>query len=189
GFVQQGFAVIAACDRDPNACRTFEANIAARVFCTDIRDIKEPESLVDGLSYSQIDVIVGGPPCQGFSVYSRSRIRSLEENNQRDLLARNHLYQDFFRFVESFRPSFFVMENVPMLFNFQDKAYIKAIQLECQRLGYTSVIQVIDAAEYGVPQTRRRLFIIGSRIGKPFRWPRPTHQKKPVTLQDAIGDL
>jgi DNA (cytosine-5)-methyltransferase 1 len=188
GFVQQGFVIAAACDHDSDACKTFEANIATHVVCADIKDITEPGSLLNDLSVSSIDVIVGGPPCQGFSVYGRGRLGSLEENNQRDLLARNNLYQEFFRFVEKFLPSFFVMENVPMLLNFQNSAYIRAIQLECQRLGYTPIIQIIDATDYGVPQHRRRLFIIGNRIGKPFRWPYPTC-KQPVTLQDAIGDL
>ena len=189
GFVQQGFAVVAAYDHDSDACQTFEANIAAHVVCTDIKDITEPEGLLESISVSQIDVIVGGPPCQGFSVYGRGRLGRLEEDNQRDLLARNSLYQDFFRFVEKFLPSFFVMENVPMLLKFQNRAYIRAIELECQRLGYTPTIQVVDAAEYGIPQNRRRLFIIGNRIGRPFRWPYPTHREHPVILWDAISDL
>ena len=189
GFVQQGFIVAAAYDHDSEACKTFEANIAAHVVSIDIKDIAEPQDLLDSLLCSQIDVIVGGPPCQGFSVYGRGRLGSLEEDHQRDLLARNNLYQEFFRFVEKFLPSFFVMENVPMMLKFQNKAYMHAIQLECLRLGYTPIVQIIDAAEYGVPQTRRRLFIIGNRIGRPFRWPHPTHRKNPVTLQDAIGDL
>jgi DNA (cytosine-5)-methyltransferase 1 len=134
-------------------------------------------------------VIVGGPPCQGFSSVGRARILSLEQQQRQAVLARNELYQHYFRFIEHFRPAFFVMENVPTLIKFGGGVYFKGIQEECERLGYLCEVESINMADYGVPQTRRRLFIIGSRIGKLFRWPRATHENKPVSLRDAIDDL
>ena len=81
------------------------------------------------------------------------------------------------------------MENVPALKSFNDKAYIKGIEQECQRLGYFPDIEIVDAAEYGVPQVRRRLIVVGCRLGKFFRLPRRVSADRVVSLQDAIGDL
>ncbi len=189
GFVNAGFAVAVALDHDRFACETFAANIPSRVICTDISQIKDPATILDELEYTSIDVIVGCPPCQGFSTVGRARILSLEEEKQRALLAHNELYQQYFRFIEQFRPAFFVMENVPTLIKFGEGEYFKGIQQECDRLGYSWEYRVIDAADYGVPQVRRRLFIVGSRVGRFFRWPRKTHENQAVTLQDAIDDL
>ncbi len=189
GFVNAGFAVAVAVDHDQDACQTFAANIPAKIVHTDISTITDPEALLENLPVNSIDVVVGGPPCQGFSTVGRARIRSLDKENQHILLAKNELYRQFFRFVEAFRPTFFIMENVPTLIKFDEEAYMKGIQQECDRLKYDWTYRVIDAADHGVPQTRRRLFIIGSRIGQLFRWPRAISEGKPVSLQDAIGDL
>jgi DNA (cytosine-5)-methyltransferase 1 len=189
GFVNAGFAVAAAFDHDLQACSTFGANIPAKVLCKDISEIKEPAAMLEGLELSGIDAIIGGPPCQGFSVVGRARIRSLEESEQVRLLARNELYQHFFRFVEAFQPSIFVMENVPALENFEAGAYLEAIRRESDRLGYVLESETIDAVDHGVPQTRRRLIIVGSRIGRLFRWPRTIHEQDKVSLINAIGDL
>lgn len=189
GFVNAGFTVAVALDHDQYACETFAANIPSRVICTDISKIKDPARILDGLEYTSIDVIVGGPPCQGFSNVGRARILSLEEEKQRVLLARNELYQQYFRFVEQFRPAFFIIENVPTLIKFGEGEYLKGIQQECDRLGYSWEYRVVDAADYGVPQIRRRLFIVGSKVGRLFRWPRMTYENQAMTLQDAIDDL
>ena len=76
--------------------------------------------------------------------------------------------------------------------SFNKGAYFKCIQEECQRLGYhwhEDIVKVINTADYGVPQIRKRMFIVGSRVGKLFRWPRATYENRPVTLRDAIDDL
>jgi DNA (cytosine-5)-methyltransferase 1 len=189
GFVQAGFTVAAAFDHDLSACNTFAANIPSRVVHGDIAALPDPVAVLEGLPVSSIDVIIGGPPCQGFSVVGRARIRSLEEAEQRRLLARNELYQQFFRFVEAFQPAYFVMENVPTLLSFENGAYIQGIEHESDRLGYVLEYRILDAVDYGVPQFRRRLIIVGSRIGHLFRWPRTVHEDDRVALEHAIGDL
>ncbi len=189
GFVNQGLVVAAALDYNKDACKTFAANIPAKVLCADISKIDDPGSILEEFPDVSIDVIVGGPPCQGFSIVGQARIRSLDKMIQQEHLARNELYQQYFRFIEKFCPFFFVMENVPAMLSFGEGAYIKAIQQECDRLGYFCDIQSIDASEYGVPQVRRRVIVVGSRAGKLFRWPRTIAKEYIVPLKDAIGDL
>lgn len=189
GFVNAGFAVTAALDNEPPAVETFAANIPGKTICTDILAIEDPDTILEDLDFSSIDVISGGPPCQGFSIAGRSRIRSLKSANQVRLFTRNELYQDFFRFVEAFKPSFFLLENVVGLLSFADGAYIEAIEKESERLGYVIDTRIVDAVDHGVPQFRRRLFVIGSRVGRLFRWPRALPEQDRVNLHDAIGDL
>jgi DNA (cytosine-5)-methyltransferase 1 len=192
GFASAGFTVAAAFDHDPMAVSTFAANLPGRVVCTDIDAIQDPASMLtdlEALGVSGIDVIIGGPPCQGFSQVGKARIRSLAEEEQARLLARNEMFQHYFRFVEAMRPAMFVMENVPTLATFENGAYMQAIKRECQRLDYDMDYEIIDSADYGVPQTRRRLIIVGSRMGMLFTWPRKVHQQDRVVLGDAIGDL
>jgi DNA (cytosine-5)-methyltransferase 1 len=81
GFVNAGFTVVAAFDKEPAALKTFAANIPARTVCGDIGEIENPREALEGLSFSQIDVIIGGPPCQGFSQVGKARIRSLTDNS------------------------------------------------------------------------------------------------------------
>lgn len=191
GFVNAGFTVVGAFDKDAAALKTFAANIAARTVCGDIGEIENPREALAGLNFSQIDVIIGGPPCQGFSQVGKARIRSLEQEEQVRLLARNELYRQFFRFIEVFEPEFFVMENVPNLATFENGAYFMGIKKESERLGYRVSSRILDSAEYGVPQRRRRLIIVGSKTGgnkgDPFWWPKG--RKDIVSLEEAIGDL
>jgi len=189
GFVDAGFAVAAAIDHDPDVVETFAANIPARTLHGEIGAIEKPTSVLIETGIDRPEVIVGGPPCQGFSMAGRSRIRSLDDEAQIRLFTRNELYADFFRFVEAFEPSFFVLENVPGLLSFAGGAYVQAIEEESDRLGYVVEMALLDAVDYGVPQFRRRLFVVGSRVGRLFRWPRTLGERDRVTLEEAIGDL
>ncbi len=192
GFTAAGFTVAAAFDHDPMALSTFAANLPGLAVCTDIGAIEDPASILDNLKTlgtSGIDVIIGGPPCQGFSQVGKARIRSLAQEEQAKLLARNEMFQHYFRFVEAIRPAMFIMENVPTLATFENGAYMQAIERECRRLDYDMDCQIIDAADYGVPQIRRRLIIVGSRMGMLFTWPRKVHQQDRIVLRDALGDL
>lgn len=188
GFENAGLFVAAGLDHDARACRTHAANLSSKTLCLDLRTA-EPLQVVERLRLPRVDVIIGGPPCQGFSVVGRARVRSLEEAQQQEILARNELYQTFFRFIEALNPLMFVMENVPHLSTYEDGAVFRAITGECNRLGYERYSEVLTAADYGVPQIRRRLFVVGSRIGRVFVWPRATHRLRHVTLGEAIGDL
>jgi DNA (cytosine-5)-methyltransferase 1 len=172
----------------------------------------------------QVDVIIGGPPCQGFSTIGRVKIASLVRNGVWSNLAnphprfiddpRNILYKEFMRIVRDLKPLFVVMENVPGMMSYRDGKIVKEILEDFRAIGYRAQVRVLNAADYGVPQVRRRIIFIATRVeNAPIRFPGPTHGEtgtkslleyvakesledteratlKPyVTVWDAIGDL
>lgn len=190
GFDAEGFVVSAGIDADVRAVETFSANHLSKGVCHDLSQIASPDAaqaLFESHDIPRPHVIVGGPPCQGFSIVGRARIRSLSRDEQRLLLARNELYNNFFLFVEALQPLLFVIENVPAMRSWQGGLYFDDILNKTRTLGYEPFEDILDAADYGVPQYRRRQFIIGSRIGM-FRFPSP-RRTAPITLDEAIGDL
>lgn len=191
GFQEAGFVCALGIDREADACETHAANLFSKTRCQDMREILHPQQLMEELGIPRVDVIIGGPPCQGFSLVGRGKVRSLSKEMQDRILLQNYLYQEFVRFVKTLQPLFFVMENVPHLRSFGDGIMMQAIRNDFDTLGYALYPEVLEAAQYGVPQHRRRLFIIGTRIGWVYRRPRTTHGDTiPVrTLAEAIADL
>lgn len=188
GFRQAGFQVIAANDIDIYAGKTFRFNHPETVFIEGpIEEISSSDFLGQaGLSPGELDVLLGGPPCQAFSVY----------NHQRGLHdERAGLFYHYIRIVSELKPKFVVMENVPGMNSVEDGKAIHEIVKLLSALGYTVKVKLLKAEEYGVPQERRRLFFIGTRLDVPLFFPKPTHGNsdlflKPyVTIWDAIGDL
>ena len=187
GLEQAGFQLVAATDWDHWSCETLRANHPGiPVKEGDIVEINldEFEKETGGI---EIDLIVGGPPCQGFS--------QLGKREKAD--PRNQLWRQYMRVVDHFRPKIFVMENVPQLLTSDEYAQIREL---AEGLGYVVREKVLHAVDYGVPQKRKRAIIIGSRIGIPEH-PEPTHVEttkfnllnqylKPwTTVRDVIGDL
>jgi DNA (cytosine-5)-methyltransferase 1 len=191
GFQEAGFVCALGIDQDADACETHAANLFSKTRCLDIQTITCPPKLMEELGIPRVDVIIGGPPCQGFSLVGRGKVRSLSREVQDRISRQNYLYREFVRFVKALHPQFFVMENVPHLSSFADGIMMQAIREDFDTLGYDIYPEVLEAAQYGVPQHRRRLFIIGTRIGWVYRRPRTTHGDTiPVrTLADAIADL
>lgn len=140
---------------------------------------------------SVVDVIVGGPPCQGFST-----VRQVDGANHGKRLvedARRHLYQEFLRYVEFFQPKVFVMENVLGIRSASGGEYFTRVQKEARAIGYRVHAQVEDCVELGLPQKRRRQLFIGTRLDLPDYF-HPTIQPAPrachrPSLWEAIGDL
>jgi len=186
GFELAGFNVVQALESDARAADTFRANhpltnlVEARVQDLDPEDCAKRIGLKPGELYAMI----GGPPCQGFSESNR-RTRSISNPN-------NHLYLQFIRFAGCLRPNWVVIENVAGLRTLAGGAILHGILSGLAEAGYKAEWRELNAAHFGVPQTRRRLFIIGNRIGHDIPWMTPTHgpQSLPVlTVRDAIGDL
>lgn len=191
GMQCAGFVIAAGIDSDPDACETHAYNCLSKTLCCDIQTIADPCALMEKLGIPRVDVIIGGPPCQGFSIAGRAKLRSLSPEEREEIYKRNYLYREFVRFVAAIKPLFFVMENVPHLSSFADGVIAQEIREDFDALGYRVYHELLDAADYGVPQTRRRLFFIGTRLGWVYRRPRPTHGRViPYrTLADAIADL
>jgi len=193
GFQQAGFFVAAALDHDVRSIETHAANFLAHSRTVDLAILgasaDSVRTFVDlELELPRVDVIIGGPPCQGFASVGRAKIRSLREEQRTRLAQRNHLYQEFLRFVEVLRPLCFVMENVPQLATYDDGRVAARIRDDFERLQYDVGASgvgdpwLLKAERYGVPETRQRLFFVGVRRGftGPVSPPRPTHQAIPL---------
>ena len=185
GFRQAGFHILAGNDIDEYAGETFKAAHAeAEFFPGQIEHIRAGEFLnATGLKKGALDCLIGGPPCQAFSVY----------NHQRGLHdKRSKLFQEYLRIVEGLRPKWVVLENVTGISSAGNGKAVRNIVAGLEELGYAVDIQILRAEEYGIPQERRRVFFLGNRFGLPALWPEPTHGRGLlpfVTVRDAICDL
>ncbi len=171
GFENTGaFSVVYGIDVLPVAVDTFGLNHSRAVALeADIRKVRlRSVSHRTGLARGDVDVIVGGPPCQGFS--SIRPFRSAADDDPR-----NSLFEEFAAYVNYFRPQVFVMENVVGLATHNQGTTLDQIQECFDGLGYTSDWRIINAAHFGVPQKRERLVMIGAQDGVRARFPTPTH--------------
>lgn len=162
GLIQAGLQVVWANDIFIDAVRTYQKNISEHV---DVRDI----ATIPTNEIPDCDIVVGGFPCQGFSFANRTR--SLED-------PRNQLYKQMVRVVADKRPKFFVGENVKGLISLAKGEILKNILKEFSDLGYNVQYKLVNAADYGVPQARKRLLILGIRNDLSYNFifpPIPTH--------------
>ena len=174
GLIAAGFEIIFATDISAYAKDVYEANLPETDYrCTDIRTIA---------SFPKADILVGCYPCQGFS-QGGARVSDKKVN---------YLYREFDRALRDIRPLAFVVENVPGMQR-SDFAHLLKNQLVRFRLaGYSVSYRVLDAASYGVPQHRKRIFIVGTRsvLGIRFEFPEPTHTGADfVTVKNALAGM
>jgi DNA (cytosine-5)-methyltransferase 1 len=170
GFRQAGYRCLYANDAMPEAISTFAANHAnAWSECKDIESV-DPAEVRHRLKINRgaLDVLVGGPPCQGFSINAPERFLTDP---------RNKLFKDYIRFLQEFAPKTFLFENVPGLLSLADGEIFAQILGEFRRRGYKVTPRILFAAHYGVPQQRWRLILMGSRLGE-IHPPEPTHYAK-----------
>jgi DNA (cytosine-5)-methyltransferase 1 len=174
GFVQagRGFEPMFAVELEPAAAEIYRANFGHHIHEGDIAQVDR---------FPRADVVIGGPPCQGFSPLGRDR-----DTHSRAAL--NSLWRHFVEALAQAKPDVFVMENVPELLRSQEYAsFREAVGLD--GLGYEIRDDVLLAADFGVPQLRRRAIVIGSRLGAP-PWPVPTHSPQHyVTVREALRGL
>ncbi|MFL6238994.1 MAG: DNA cytosine methyltransferase [Actinomycetes bacterium] len=169
GFLQSGFNVGVGLDSDQEAIATLQHNHAGTAtICGDVREVSGRDLLATA-GFAEADVLIGGPSCQGFSTQGR-RGRWASEKDPRNLL-----YKEFARLAGELRPEWLVMENVTGLLWYERGAFAKKIFAEFERRGYRLEHRILLAADFGVPQLRRRLIIIGTRTKQPIRWPEQTH--------------
>lgn len=146
GFEQAGFDVLLGIDLWKDALVTFSNNHKiGNTLCADLANL-QAEEVETEIGNKKVDVIIGGPPCQGFSIAGK---RIVEDE-------RNSLYKSFVRMVAHFKPKAFVLENVPNILSIGDGIVRDAIIGDFTQLGYTVVTKVLTASDYGVPQNRKR---------------------------------
>lgn len=176
GFEQAGYDITFAVEFDKDIAAAYEKNHAGTtVYNTDISKL-DPQALKK--RHGKIDVVVGGPPCQGFS--QKGKRLSVKDD-------RNFLFRQYVRFVDVLRPKFFVIENVPNIVTTANGYFKREIIKEFSELGYVVKADVFDVSDYGVPQQRRRAVFIGELGENKVRFPRPVGKR--VTVNDAISDM
>jgi DNA (cytosine-5)-methyltransferase 1 len=172
-----GFKILLGIDSCKFCCQTFVFNHKCPVICDDIRNV-DAERVRKVIGDTEIDVLVGGFPCEGFSMAGR--------RDPTD--PRNTLFREFVRLAGDLKPKWILMENVSGLLvtkTAKGENVSEVIQGELRRIGYNVEYRILNAADYGVPQKRRRVFFLGNIMGKPIEWPKPTHAKAPT--QTLLG--
>lgn len=181
GFRQAGFIIKAGIDNDEEALSTFERNFpTARAILIDLSgDLDDLSSQLKKYSIRNPSVIIGGPPCQGFSVAGKRLISD----------PRNILYRAFISLIEILNPLSVVLENVPTILSLHKGETAKSIIADLDSLGYRTAVFTLNAADYSVPQNRRRTFFIGLKECRNFTIPAPVTAFNPITTEMAISDL
>jgi DNA (cytosine-5)-methyltransferase 1 len=202
GFEMAGFQILAGIESVEVYTKTHERNFPnSKSLCEDLSTFK-PQELAATLKIekSDVDVIIGGPPCQTFSTIGASKIASVSGKSLKTD-ARNYYFQHYLDFVDFYQPKAFVLENVPNLRSKYGGKLFSTLRTLAEDLGYELSVEVLKAVEFGVPQTRKRLFIVGTKKGR-FEFPTGHHREDNIqsslfeenylpanTVEDAIGDL
>ena len=181
GFKKAGFDIQWAIDNNKNAVSTYKANIGNHIICDDI-------NAIDLVTIPHVDVVIGGPPCQSFSLAGK---RDVEDE-------RGQLVWRYIQIIEHIEPKAFVFENVTGLLSAKNAKGEKVIELLKSafiEIGYSISTKVVNTADYGIPQKRKRVIIVGLRNREFFEFPAATHcedgsnLKRYVSVEEALGDL
>ena len=188
GFTNAGFNISVAVEYDPSCCNTLRKNCPELpIIEGDISEVSSQQILkVAKLKILEPDIVIGGPPCQSFSLAGNRM--GMED-------PRGKLVTEFIRVVKDTLPKAFVMENVRGMVNWSDGEAIRAIMNElnetvrCENNTYSYRVdfKILNASDFGVPQNRERVFIVGNRLAKPFHFPEPTHGGEDTTSSDLFG--
>jgi DNA (cytosine-5)-methyltransferase 1 len=185
GFLDAGVNIAAGFELDARAVDAYNYNHdyrGSQGFIEDL-NVASGTELLDRAGLKRVDLIVGGPPCQPFSIAGKRQ-------GKRDIRA--DLIGHFIRIVDELRPSAFMLENVPNLAVIDKGEFLDDVKAEFRALGYAVDHTVVSAADYGVPQNRKRLVILGLKGEKAVRFPIPTYgaaDRPHVSASDAIDDL
>ena len=178
GLIKAGHEIVWANDFDADSCETYKKNIGDHIVCSDISKVKTSE-------IPDCDVVVGGFPCQGFSL--ANLLRDAGDD-------RNKLYKQFYRIIKEKRPDYFLAENVRGILSLDNGNAIKKIVKDFTAAGYRVKFKAFNTADYGVPQTRVRVIIAGTRKDLPqeldYQFPEPTHEKSRwVSISKALEGM
>ncbi len=197
GFAKSGWKPLLSVDINKNVSDTHQFNMPTFPYLEgNLGEDSFRNAIIDKFEGKEIGLVVGGPPCQGFSIFGKRRFINTQGYDTH-LDPRNKLVYAYLDVVKKLKPRWFLMENVPGLANLDEGLFLEKLLEEFKALGYPNTeYQVLNAANYGVPQQRKRLIIIGNRTGHIIPWPKkkyfeePKDWQKPYrTVGEAISDL
>jgi DNA (cytosine-5)-methyltransferase 1 len=181
GFERVGFKNIFSLDIDNTFCKTYGRNFPNHILIQKNITQLTKEEIKKIIKNQKIDVIIGGPPCQGFSIAGNIGRRFIDD-------PRNHLFKEFIRVVDIIKPKFFVMENVARLYTHNKGSTRQEIISKFKKIGYNVECKVLNSADYGVPQIRKRVIFFGSNITKYLPFPE-IKTSRYLTVEGALSDL
>lgn len=176
GFQMVDIDIVLSVEHDKEIANTYKLNHPnTEIYCEDIENL---DIIALEKQYKNIDIVIGGPPCQGFS--QKGKRLNLDDD-------RNYLFKYFIKFVEIFKPKYFLLENVPNIITTSEGFFKNEIIKAFEELGYTVDCGILLASDFGIPQNRRRAFFLGRKGKKFLNLPDPTYKK--TTIKEAIYDL
>jgi len=195
GFAKDdNFEIVASNEILPNMAKAYELNHPkVKMYCKDVADFGIKDLFEDfGIEEGKVDLIVGGPPCQAYSTVGKRLIDD----------PRGKLFQEYYRILKEVKPKVFIFENVKGLLSMQKGELLETIIDLFKSLDYKVTYKVLNSADFGVPQIRERVIIVGTKFNHTFKYPKATHYdfrsevnllnqnlKPYLTLADAISDL
>ena len=184
GLIHAGFEIIVANDKMPEAVKTYQKNIGKNIILGDLREKETRKKILNFVKPGNVDLVVGGPPCQGFS--------TLGDKLSCD--PRNNLFDSFADMVDTLKPKYFLMENVKAMTTMYGGQFKDYVIQRFNDLNYNVSYVVLNAANYGVPQNRERVFFFGTKENKQFSFPKNTHGKEDnllpfETVENWIMDI
>lgn len=187
GLAKVGFDILLGFDLDNKCVETLKQNtkiVRHKTLQSDVKDMLGGVLLKHAkIAKGELDLLAGGPPCQGFSVQ-----RTIGGDSD----ARNLLVDDYGDLIEEVEPRFFLMENVPGIGGKRGREIVDRFKIRMTQIGYLCHENILDAQDYGVPQRRRRFIVVGEKIreaGPFFEWPKQVRSKTPNTVRATIGHL
>jgi len=190
GYEQAGYEHVFSGDFDPGVAKTFSHNNSNIPFLEgDLSSDSIFEKAKEIVGDKEIDIIVGGPPCQGFSMFGKRRfVKSKSHDPHEDI--RNDLIFTYLKYVEEFNPKWFMMENVAGLVNLADGFFLEKFIEKVKELGYNNYdYKIINTADYGVPQKRKRFIFLANRTGNIIPWPKPKFYAEPEDWEKSYRSI
>lgn len=184
GFKNSRYKVLLSADFDLDCEKTHNLNYPDIPFVKgDLSSNLIFKKIIGDLKNKEIDVVVGGPPCQGFSIFGKRRfIKTKDYNPHSD--DRNKLVFSYLKYVKALKPKWFLMENVPGLTSLDNGWFLESLVKEIKKMGYKNVeYRIINTADYGVPQTRKRFLLIANRLDYIIPWPKEKYFDNPEDWQ------
>lgn len=195
GFKNAGIDIIASADFNESAAKSHNYNFPDIPFVKGDLSVEKNKEKIStivkkSISNKNIDILVGGPPCQGFSMFGKRRFKNTDKDYDPHVDPRNSLVYTYIDYIKSLNPKWIVMENVAGFTTLDNGYFLKHLIKEIEGLGYKDHdYKIINTADYGVPQTRKRFILIANRTGNIIPWAKPKYFKEPKDWQNSYRSI